>query len=377
MPETLVNWNLTFTFSFSDLPGSSSNRVDLTLPYAALNLQLTYPFPNLDANVTSPPINYFPLRRAVKSDQYTIGRAFFQESYLTVDYERNNFSISQAKFAMDALTNTNLIPIPRPANSNWTGPADASAPALSAGVKAGAAVAAIVALTVGSASSYLFCLVRRRQQEPHGQSSEQTAKASATGDALNELSAATCSYIELPGNRRFPLEADTRAARYEMADNSPVEMPAEEVSPTSYAAGGGQRRTSSLRKIEQPLAPGHMSSPVPPPYSPTSDAISPSSPYPNDNTLVSHTTSSERQVSPVEAPSRGMSQTMRQGSTRIPSAGEAPFSALYQSGRADARSKSPLQESERGYRKDPEVVDLEDHMPAVISPDKSTRFSWE
>ena len=120
--ETLVNWNLTFTFEVTDLPGSSK-IVSLALPYDAFDLQLSYPYPGLvNANLFTPPIKYFPLRKASNSSQYTIGRAFLQETYLTVDYERNNFSISQAVFDTNALNDVNLVDITRPRNSVFKGP---------------------------------------------------------------------------------------------------------------------------------------------------------------------------------------------------------------------------------------------------------------
>ena len=120
--EKLIGWNMTFTFELTDLPGSA-NSVTLSLPYAAFDLQLTFPFPGLNATPDSTPVNYFPLRKATNSSQYTIGRAFLQETYLTVDYERNNFSISQALFKTNALNNQKLIDIARPKNSTFGGPA--------------------------------------------------------------------------------------------------------------------------------------------------------------------------------------------------------------------------------------------------------------
>lgn len=68
---------------------SQASSVAIELPYAAFVLQATYP---LYPNAT----NYFPIRRAANDTQYTIGRAFLQEAYITVDYERSIFHVSQA-----------------------------------------------------------------------------------------------------------------------------------------------------------------------------------------------------------------------------------------------------------------------------------------
>ncbi|CAD6591030.1 MAG: hypothetical protein ASARMPREDX12_004894 [Alectoria sarmentosa] len=53
---------------------------------------------------------YFPLRQAVNESQYTLGRAFLQEAYVIVDYERSNFSVSQCRFE-DGIS-TDLVAIP-------------------------------------------------------------------------------------------------------------------------------------------------------------------------------------------------------------------------------------------------------------------------
>jgi hypothetical protein len=78
------------TFRLADsLSGGST--VDITLPFSAFALPATYP-------AVSKPSYYFPLRKAHNQTQYTLGRTFLQEAYLTVDYERRNFSVSQATF---------------------------------------------------------------------------------------------------------------------------------------------------------------------------------------------------------------------------------------------------------------------------------------
>ncbi|KAL0253353.1 hypothetical protein SLS55_010330 [Diplodia seriata] len=52
-----------------------NNTVVISLPYAAFDLQASWP---LTKNTT----NYFPLKRATNSTQYTLGRAFLQEAYV-------------------------------------------------------------------------------------------------------------------------------------------------------------------------------------------------------------------------------------------------------------------------------------------------------
>lgn len=79
---------VTFKLAVTESEGPS---VDITLPYGAFDLQASPPiYPNAT--------NYFPLRRAANETQQTLGRAFLQEAYVVVDYERSNFSVYQAVF---------------------------------------------------------------------------------------------------------------------------------------------------------------------------------------------------------------------------------------------------------------------------------------
>ena len=170
--NVLVDWNMTFQFIVADLPGSS-NSVSLSLPYEAFDLQLSYPYPGLNATSSSPPINYFPLRKAANSTQYTIGRTFLQETYLKVDYERNNFSIFQATFSPNALADTDLVSITRPKNSTFTAPEIApSEPTLSRAGIAGVALGGTIAL-VSSICLIVLYVHFRRVNANHGYVREQ------------------------------------------------------------------------------------------------------------------------------------------------------------------------------------------------------------
>lgn len=92
--QQLLNQNPNVTFELGNTTLGKA-PVNITLPYAAFDLQASSPiFPN--------GTNYFPLRRASNSSQYTLGRAFFQEAYLFIDYEQSKFSISQGLFSDNA-----------------------------------------------------------------------------------------------------------------------------------------------------------------------------------------------------------------------------------------------------------------------------------
>ncbi|KAJ4335125.1 hypothetical protein N0V95_008992 [Ascochyta clinopodiicola] len=87
--KELVARNPIFTFTFGD-GAKSAGTVGIVVPYSAFDLQASWPLFN-DTK------NYFPIRRG-NSSQYTLGRAFMQEAYVIVDFERGNLSLHQAAF---------------------------------------------------------------------------------------------------------------------------------------------------------------------------------------------------------------------------------------------------------------------------------------
>lgn len=131
----------TFTFTLSDLSDSKQTLV-LPLPGQAFtSLSLSYGYPGLSLAATTDSIPYWPIRKAANSTQYTLGRMFLQETYLTVDYERNNFSLSQAVFSEYALTNRQVIDIP---SINGTSQSPSSSPHPSQGLNTGGVIGLVV-----------------------------------------------------------------------------------------------------------------------------------------------------------------------------------------------------------------------------------------
>ena len=253
---TLVNWNLTFTFIVADLPGSS-NSVSLSLPYAAFDLQLTYPFPGLQATEFSPSTNYFPLRKAANSTQYTIGRAFLQETYLKVDYERNKFSLYQASFAPDAISNLKLIDISRPDGSSFTGPrlppANATFHNASAGQPGGLKKGTIIGIAVGAgagaslliaAAIFYFCTRRSKLSTTDVGAEKPSVGKSKTlfvkifewfvGPPKSEPPP------EIDGAMRFPNEAPAENEIKEMPAETPLELPGSAVDASFAEAARGK-----------------------------------------------------------------------------------------------------------------------------------------
>ncbi|MCJ1285384.1 hypothetical protein MMC26_004724 [Xylographa opegraphella] len=101
--ESLLAQNPSFTIRIAT-DDTSSETVNITLPYASFDQLVTTAYPNV-TNSSS----YFPIKRASNDSQYTLGRVFLQESYLIVDYERSQFSINQCVFAENVTENIQTI----------------------------------------------------------------------------------------------------------------------------------------------------------------------------------------------------------------------------------------------------------------------------
>ena len=193
----------TFDFTFSDLSGSSQTLTLSLVGQTFTSLSLSYGYPNLAINSSSQPIPYFPVRKAANSTQYTIGRMFLQETYLTVDYERNNFSLSQAIFSQDALTNIQLVDI-LSVNSTSPVPAAAASSSLSTGAIAGIAIGAVCLIVIVLGTIIILIIRKRRassrsandSNEHHGFITSILGKRSSRGPLVPEKGPAA----EVQGN---------------------------------------------------------------------------------------------------------------------------------------------------------------------------------
>ncbi|KAK4505338.1 hypothetical protein PRZ48_003301 [Zasmidium cellare] len=83
--------NPKFTFTLGQAGGINNGSVDIVLPYAAFDLNLTAPIVGNDTR-------YFPIKRSDNATTYTLGRTFLQEAYVIADYDRKNFTVAQALF---------------------------------------------------------------------------------------------------------------------------------------------------------------------------------------------------------------------------------------------------------------------------------------
>ena len=157
----LTNPNITFTLGSQPIGGQT---VEISLPYSAFDLTASPPYSGLKNQSL-----YFPLRRAANSTQYTLGKAFLQEAYLIVDWERQNFSVSQCLW--EAQRSAKLVPI-TPFNgstgtSNGTQSSSSIPESLNIPVVVGIAVGAAIALSLFLFAVYFLCWRRRRKAQKH------------------------------------------------------------------------------------------------------------------------------------------------------------------------------------------------------------------
>lgn len=153
----LVKQNPTFTFKIGHA-GGGGETVDIVLPYAAFDLNLTAPIVGNDTR-------WFPLKQAHNSTQYTLGRVFLQEAYVIADYERHNFSVSQASFPSTSVA-ANLVAIHPPGSNNNTTNDTASTTTkkgLQTGAMAGVAIAGVAIVALVAIAAFLW----RRKKKRH------------------------------------------------------------------------------------------------------------------------------------------------------------------------------------------------------------------
>ncbi|KAI0872868.1 aspartic peptidase domain-containing protein [Hypoxylon argillaceum] len=150
---TLLNSDAEVTFRLSDVT-SGGEAVVIVLPYAAFDLTAEYPL----VDNTS---YYFPLKRAANSTQYTLGRTFLQEAYLSADYERGVFNVSACSWIAGA--EENLVTIPaKDSRSGVDGSSSSSG--LGGGAIAGIVIGAVVgAILIGAIIIYIIRRERKKR----------------------------------------------------------------------------------------------------------------------------------------------------------------------------------------------------------------------
>ncbi|OTB00872.1 hypothetical protein M426DRAFT_323986 [Hypoxylon sp. CI-4A] len=149
---SLQNSGAEVTFRLSDVT-NGGDAVTITLPYGAFDLTAEYP---LVENTSY----YFPLKRAANSTQYTLGRAFLQEAYLSADYERQVFNVSACTWVEG--TQENIVTISSK-DSNSDPSSASSGSSLGGGAIAGIVIGVLVFVLLLGA--LIFLAIRRQRKK--------------------------------------------------------------------------------------------------------------------------------------------------------------------------------------------------------------------
>ncbi|KAH7110861.1 aspartic peptidase domain-containing protein [Dendryphion nanum] len=106
--EKNLRKNTSITIQIGSPNGTSV--VNITLPYAALDLQISEPYYKTKTR-------YFPIRRS--QGNFTLGRVFLQSAYVIVDYERGSFSVHQTRVSTTT-PQKQIVSIQPPEKTNST-----------------------------------------------------------------------------------------------------------------------------------------------------------------------------------------------------------------------------------------------------------------
>ncbi|KAH7412285.1 aspartic peptidase domain-containing protein [Phaeosphaeria sp. MPI-PUGE-AT-0046c] len=138
--DTLKAQNPSITFTLGQ-KYSTETTIQITLPYAAFDLEASPPYRGLQQKS-----RYFPIRQGLNSSQWVLGRTFLQEAYLTVDWERHNFSVSAIDRTFGRMADLVTIVSPKYAVSHHASGTDKSLP-----------TAAIIGIALGG--GFVFALI--------------------------------------------------------------------------------------------------------------------------------------------------------------------------------------------------------------------------
>ncbi|KAK5108341.1 hypothetical protein LTR62_008437 [Meristemomyces frigidus] len=203
---SLVERNASITFGLAQGTAGGST-IQITLPYAAFDLVASPPYKNLE-NQT----HYFPLRRAANDTQYTLGRTFLQEAYLSVDWETQHFNVSQMQWGNNGQSNLVAIPPGTQASTSYPGTSSPSSTAsssassnqstgLGAGAIAGIVVGVIAGIIVAALLAY-FLLRRKRKNAKARADAAMAEKLDEDGSVTTERGSAPTVFAkaELEGS---------------------------------------------------------------------------------------------------------------------------------------------------------------------------------
>jgi len=193
--------------------------------------------------------SYFPIRRAANETQYVLGRAFLQEAYVIVDWERQNFTLGPS-LHRNGVSN-NIVPILSP---------DAITPKSSGGLGSGA----IAGIVIGAVAAFVIAIllgwfVWRRRQRLRGPMGTLTAMEEQTVDGKGgkEVSIESdgdssahmaCKQSSLPARTPAELmseeyfEAPSTGLAHQLMSSAVYELPGHSVEQELPTTAGGRSK---------------------------------------------------------------------------------------------------------------------------------------
>lgn len=163
------------SFTFAIASGSTGGSLNIEIPWTAFDFSYGAP---LYSEYTP----YFPMRRAANATQYVLGRAFLQEAYLVVDWERMTFTLGQSAQGTSTSTSTNIVPIlpigfattpmGAPKITDTSGQSTSKSSKSEAGMYAGVAVGVIAAIVIVCGA---FWYIRRNKSRRESNAVSDTA----------------------------------------------------------------------------------------------------------------------------------------------------------------------------------------------------------
>jgi hypothetical protein len=191
------------------------------------NLTIRFPYDAFNSNASwvwgwESQQHIFPIKRAPSSIA-VLGRVFFQEAYVIVDYDRNNFSISQTTNStslLEARSKAQAANISFPSLTNITSihsknATDPSSTKLGMGTIAGIVIGIILGISLVVALFWLFIIKPKRQEKKRKE--EEAAEKTENTDGIRTISELTAK----PSHRKHMPEAQNFDSEiHEMEQNS-------------------------------------------------------------------------------------------------------------------------------------------------------------
>lgn len=202
---------------------SGGDSLSIELPYLAFDLQASSPiYPTAK--------NYFPLRRASNDTQYTLGRTFLQEAYVIVDYERSNFSVSQALFKDPNPQQIVTIDSVSSGDNSTSTFSNSSSRVLSRGTTAGIIIGAAAAFLLIILTAIYFFRKYNSKRSTERRWNSTALKRQIAKYRKAELPAdEKFGKVELAADEesgKFELAADEESGKFELASNEKFELAA-------------------------------------------------------------------------------------------------------------------------------------------------------